>query len=147
MDKQDNIDTSKITITIPSDITQEQVNKVSVFRKLVKAIKEQILEISQYQDIDITKDNIQIINQILTVTDSLIRDCHQNSEFKCNKNDSFAILAYEYQRLALKHETYKINEGIQIIKEKEKQLEKKQRELNSKYDDAKKESKDRKSVV
>lgn len=133
MDKQDNIDASKTTIIIPSDTTQKQTNKISVFRKLAKAIKEQISEISQYQDVNISKANAQIINQILIVTDSLIRDCHQNSEFKCNKNDNFSILAYEFQRLSLKFEAYKIKEEINSMEQIEKQLYIKQTELEDKY--------------
>lgn len=121
------------SITIPSDTSTEKYEKKNIISNLNKIIKEQIIEISKYQDIEITEENKEIIKEVLISSDSLIRDCHTSKEYKCNINDNFAVLTYEFQRLSLKHEAYKINASIKNMEKREEELNKKQKELERKY--------------
>lgn len=137
--KEKKNDNNNIFITIPSDTILKD-DKKNVIKNLNKIIKEQIQEISKYQDVEITEINKREIEEVLISSDSLIRDCHTTKEYKCNINDNVAILTYEFQRLSLKHESYKINALIKNMESKETQLNEKQKELERKYDKTKQES-------
>lgn len=76
----------------------------------------------------------------MTSSDSLIKDCHNSADFKCNRNDKFLKLIYEFQRLSLKYETHQIKYIINEIEIKEEELSKKQKELDNKYDKSRQES-------
>lgn len=138
--KKTNKNEQTMLITIPSDTEQKLTNKTTVIRQLVKVINSQISEIAKYQDIHITQENEEEIKQTLTVVDSLIKDCHTSNEFKCNRNDKFAILTYEFQRLSLKYESYLIKDAIKKMELKEEELNKKQKRLEEKHEKATQES-------
>lgn len=133
-------DETSTSIIIPSDSIQNKVGTVTVIRKLIKAIKEQIIELEDIEHKDITSANYERIEGILIATDSLINDCYSSNEFTCNKNDSFLKLSYIYQRLSVKLETYKLQNIVKEIEIKNAQLIKKQNELEAKYDKSKEES-------
>lgn len=128
-----------VPIIIPSD-TNPKSEKKNIINSLNKTIKEQTGEILKYQDIEITEENKREIEEILVSADSLIRDCHASKQYKCNINDNFAVLTYEFQRLSLKHESYKINALIKSMEKRESELNNKQKELERKYNKTTQES-------
>lgn len=136
---EENKNKNTISITIPSD-TSPKNDKKNIINSLNKTIKEQIGEISKYQDIEITEENKKEIEEVLISSDSLIRDCHTSKEYRCNINDNFAVLTYEFQRLSLKHESYKINASIKNMEKREAELNIRQKELERKYNKTTQES-------
>lgn len=130
-----------IVINIPkTDEEQKTSNNVSIIKNLIRVIEKQIAELSKYQTIEITQENKEEIEQLLTSSDLLIKDCHNSADFKCNRNDKFSMLTYEYQRLSLKYETYQIKDLINDMEKKEEDLNSKQNELDKKYNKSKQES-------
>lgn len=134
-----NNNNNKISITIPSNINPKN-NTNNLIKSLNKTIEEQTEEIVRYQNIKITEENKKVIEELLILSDSLIRDCHNSKEFKCNINEAFAVFTYEFQRLSLKFETYKINSSIKNMEQMELELNNRQKELERKYNKSAQES-------
>lgn len=133
---ESNNNNKKIPITIPSNTSEKR----NIIKNLNKVIKEQIEVISRYQDIEISESNQEEIQEVLISSDSLIKDCHVSKEYKCNINDEFSVLTYEFQRLSLKYESYKIKALVKSMEIRELELSRKQKELEKKYDKTTQES-------
>lgn len=127
-------DETSTSITIPTDSIQNKIGTVTVIRKLVKAIKEQLKELDKIENIEINSENYEEIDGILIATDSLINDCYSTNEFTCNKNDNFLKLIYLYQRISIKLETHKLQEVIKQVELKNDELKEKQKKLETQYD-------------
>lgn len=133
-------DETSTSIKIPTDSIQKKVGTVTVIRKLVKAIKEQLKELDEIEHIEITDENYEQIAGILIATDSLINDCYSANEFTCNKNDNFLKLTYLYQRICISLETQKLQKIIKQVETKSNELKEKQNLLEEKYNNYKAES-------
>lgn len=127
-------DETSISIIIPTDSVQNKIGTVTVIRKLVKAIKEQLKELDKIENTEINSENYEQIDGILIATDSLINDCYSANEFTCNKNDSFLKLIYLYQRISIRLETQKLQEVIKQVELKNGELKEKQKKLETQYD-------------
>lgn len=127
-------DKTSISIIIPTDSVQNKIGTITVIRKLVKAIKEQLKELDKIENVEINSENYEQIDGILIATDSLINDCYSANEFTCNKNDSFLKLIYLYQRISIRLETYKLQEVIKQVELKNDELKGKQKDLETQYD-------------
>jgi len=138
MDNKNN--ETSISIKIPSDTIQKQIVTVTVIKKLVKAIKEQLKELDIIEHKEISKTNYEEIEGILIATDSLINDCYSTNEFTCNRNDSFIKLIYLYQRISTRLETYKLQRVLMEIECKNEELKIKQKELEDNYSKTKEEN-------
>ena len=121
------------SIIIPTDSIQEKIVPVTVIRKLVKAIKEQLKELEEIEKIEINIKNYEKVDGILIATDSLINDCYSTNEFTCNKNDNFLKLIYLYQRISIRLEIYKLQEVINQVELKNNELKEKQIILEETY--------------
>lgn len=133
-------DATSTSIKIPSDNIQNKIGKITVIRKLVQAIKEQLKQLDSIKNGEINKDNHKEIEGILIATDSLINDCYSTHEFTCNRNDSFLKLIYLYQRISIRLETYKLQEVVIEVECKTEELKKKQSELETNYQKSKEDS-------
>ena len=127
---------------LPKELTLNQIKipeedkNSSVIRELNKTIKGQLQEIAKFQEQDINENNYKEIEQILMITSSLIADCHMSKQFNYSKNKNFNILIYEYQKLSVRIETYKLNIVIEKMKQKTDELNEKQSKLNEMYEKA-----------
>lgn len=128
-------DISLKTIEIPQE-SQEKAEKVAVIRKLVKTIKNQLQEVTLLQNQEVNEQNFQSIQETLIVVNSLIEDCHMAKEFNCSKNKKFIMLIYEFQRLSLKAETYKLNITMNELNKKTIGLKNQQKILEEQYKNA-----------
>lgn len=126
-------DVASTSIIIPTDSIQNKIGTVTVIRKLVKAIKEQLKELDEIQHVEINSENYTQIDGVLIATNSLINDCYSSNEFTCNKNDSFFKLTYLYQRMSVRLETYKLQEVIKQVELKSDELKEKQSALEEVY--------------
>ena len=126
-------------ITIPNDQIQAETQQTTI-KSLVKAIIAQREEIARYQQEKITEINREKIEQIIITTDSLIKDCHMTNDFSYKRNKDFTILIYEFQRLLLRLETYKLYQTIKDIESKNEELKIKQQNLEKEHQKSKEES-------
>lgn len=140
MDNNTKKDATSTSIKIPSDTIQNKIVKITVIKKLVKAIKEQLKELDTIQSQKIDNINCKEIDGILIATDSLINDCYSANEFNCNRNDNFIKLIYLYQRMLTRLEMYKLQEALKESESRNEELRKKQRKLENDYDKSKGES-------
>ena len=137
MDKEiDKKNENSESIIIPTDSVQNKIGTVTVIRKLIKAIKEQLKELDKIENTEINSENYEQIDGILIATDSLINDCYSANEFTCNKNDSFLKLIYLYQRISIRLETQKLQEVIKQVELKNEELKKQQNELDIQYNES-----------
>lgn len=92
--------------------------KKSRIKLLRYNIRQQYDEMYKNQEVEITKDNKKIIEDLILATKDLIDNCIEDSKYNGNKDRNFAGITYLYQKLSLKLESYKLEEKIKETNKK-----------------------------
>lgn len=127
----------KFEIKIP-DIHQSapnksQKNKNNNIEEYKKSIKSQYDELMSFQDMEITKENKDNLEKLIFATEDLLNNCMNDQLYSGNRDQYFVNLIFICHKLSLRIETYKIEEKIKrldnkntIINKNQERLEKKQ---------------------
>lgn len=74
-----------------------------IIKTFNKAIKDILIELSNFSDEQINFNNQEKIKELLIRADDTINGCDTTKYFNCSKNPNFSILVYKYQRLTIKY--------------------------------------------
>ncbi len=125
-------------IQVPEKPTKKEenskkINSTNKLEDIKKSVKLQYDEIILFQDVPITKENEENLENIILATQDLISNCINNKAYLGNRDENFGNLTFVWQEISLKLQTYKLEEKIkeldnknQIINKNQKELEKKQ---------------------
>lgn len=117
-------------LKLPNNVEQNPKND-DIILEINANIKEILKEILNMQSEIIGDKNERYVKEILGKADLIILECHTTEKFKINKNEKFARLVYEYQRLNLKYESYQLNKQINAINREYNDIRKSQDEIKS----------------
>ena len=100
-----------------------------IIKTFNKAIKDILIELSNFSDEQINFNNQEKIKELLIRADDTINGCDTTKYFNCSKNPNFSILVYKYQRLTIKYEVWKLNSIIDKTNKKQDEIEEKQKKM------------------
>lgn len=108
--------------------TNQEVNNVEALKDSIKA---QYDEINSFQDLEITQTNIYGVERIIFATEDLISNCIDDSLYCGNEDQNFINLIYICHKISLRMETYKLENKIQDLTDKSKDISKIQEKLEN----------------
>ena len=101
-----------------SSTNPKKETKEKKLNDLKKLIKSQYNEIISYQDEEITDKNMHDIEDLILATEDLIGNCMDDNLYLGNKDQYFVNLIFICHKLSLRIETYKIEEKINKLNDK-----------------------------
>lgn len=134
--KKFEINTSKFS-KIQTDKTTNLTSNVIDLREAIKA---QYNELISFQDIEITKENKEKLERLILATEDLIENCMNDKLYSGNRDQYFVNLIFICHKLSLRTETYKIEEKINKLEDKSKNINKSQETLAKKQEMAEEQS-------
>lgn len=111
---------------------EEKQQREQRVEELKRSIKTQYNEIYVNQDVDITEQNKDKIENLIFATQDLIDNCIKDVYYSGNRDEIFVNLIYICHKLDLKLETYKLTEKIEKLGEKSEEITKRQNEAEEK---------------
>ena len=112
-----------LKIKLPEEEKQKANTGDDIILEMNENIRAILKEILKLQSEEISEQNRETIKEIIGKADLIITECHTTKKFHTPKNEDFNRLAYEYQRLNLKFESYQISQNIKETMEKATKLE------------------------
>jgi len=104
-------------------------NAVGEFKK---SIKLQYDELMSYQDLEITNENKKSLESLILATEDLINNCMADNKYSGNRDQYFVNLIFICHKLSLRIETYKIEEKIKELDNKNQSINRNQQKLEKK---------------
>lgn len=112
-----------LKIKLPDEEKQKANTGDDIILEMNENIRAILKEILKLQSEEISEQNRETIKEIIGKADLIITECHTTKKFHTPQNEDFNRLAYEYQRLNLKFESYQISQNIKETMEKATKLE------------------------
>lgn len=97
-----------------------------------KSIKLQYDELMSYQDLEITNENKKSLESLILATEDLINNCMADNKYSGNRDQYFVNLIFICHKLSLRIETYKIEEKIKELDNKNQSINRNQQKLEKK---------------
>ena len=113
------------------NVEEQSTEQTNIILEMNANIKEILSEILKMQSEYITDKNEEEIKEIIGKADLIITECHSTKKFHIQKNDKFNRLVYEYQRLNLKYESYKINNQMKNVDAEYNEIKRDQEKIKS----------------
>lgn len=104
-------------------------NAVGEFKK---SIKLQYDELMSYQELEITNENKESLESLILATEDLINNCMADNKYSGNRDQYFVNLIFICHKLSLRIETYKIEEKIKELDNKNQVINRNQQKLEEK---------------
>lgn len=112
-----------LKIKLPDEEKQKANTGDDIILEMNENIRAILKEMLKLQSEEISEQNRETIKEIIGKADLIITECHTTKKFHTPQNEDFNRLAYEYQRLNLKFESYQISQNIKETMEKATKLE------------------------
>ena len=125
----------KLVIPQNKDIDKNLNNaKTERIKFLKDNIKKQYEELCGSQEVQITEENKEIIEDTILATKDLIDNCIKDNYYNGNRDENFINLTYVCHKLDLKLETYKLELKIEEIKQKNINMNNIQKEIKERQE-------------
>lgn len=116
----------------PTNKPKNEKQKNSNIEEFRKLIKSQYDELMSFQDLKITSENKNNLEKVILAAEDLINNCMNDNLYSGNKDQYFVNLIFVCHKLSLRIETYKIEEKIKELNNKNNTINKNQERLEEK---------------